>query len=197
MSQHTSTTEHAGGLTDKVYFGFWLYLMTDLIIFSVLFACFMVLRDGVWDGPVGKDIFDLQFVLIETIILLTSSFTSGLAVLAMRRNHKAQTLVWMGATFVLGAAFLGMELSEFGHLISEGFTAQRSAFLTSFFSLVGTHGIHIAVGLLWLGILFGYVCAKGLTNSAMRKLTLLSVFWHFLDVVWIFIFTIVYLMGAI
>ena len=181
---------------DKVYFGFWLYLMTDLIVFSVAFTTFAVLRTSTHGGPTGAELFDLPFVLIETMLLLVSSFTCGMAILAARRLHKNQALAWLIATALLGLGFLGMELSEFGHLIAEGYDWQRSAFLSAFFTLVGTHGVHITVGLLWLGIMIAYVAARGITASAMRKLILLSVFWHFLDIVWIFIFTVVYLMGV-
>ncbi len=191
----TATLEHSG-VPDKVFFGFWLYLMTDLIVFAVFFTTFMVLRDGTFGGPAGKDIFDMPFVLTETIILLVSSFVCGLAMLASRRQARTQALLWLGTTFALGATFLGMELYEFYHLVTEGFGWQRSAFLSSYFGLVGTHGIHISVGLLWLAVLIVFIAKRGLSDSALRKLTLFSLFWHFLDIVWIFIFTIVYLMGV-
>ena len=132
---------------DKVYFGFWLYLMTDLIVFSVAFTTFAVLRTSTHGGPTGAELFDLPFVLIETMLLLVSSFTCGMAILAARRLHKNQALAWLIATALLGLGFLGMELSEFGHLIAEGYDWQRSAFLSAFFTLVGTHGVHITVGL--------------------------------------------------
>lgn len=183
-------------LTDKVHFGFWLYLMTDLIVFSVLFASFMVLRDSTHGGPAGAELFDLQFVFVETILLLVSSFTCGLGMLAARRKQLSLTFLWFGLTFLLGISFLGMELYEFSHLLSEGYSWQTSAFLSSFFTLVGTHGVHILGGLLWFAIMFGYIARRGLTESAIRKFIWLSIFWHFLDVVWIFIFTIVYLMGV-
>jgi len=182
---------------DKVAFGFWLYLMTDLIMFAVLFASFAVLRNNTFGGPKGSDIFDLPFVLIETLILLTSSFTCGLGMIAARQNKRSQVLAFFGVTFLLGLSFLGMELYEFNHLIAEGFDWQKSAFLSSFFTLVGTHGLHITGGLIWLGILLTYTIKKGLTDNVVRKFMLMSVFWHFLDIVWIFIFTIVYLFGGI
>jgi cytochrome o ubiquinol oxidase subunit 3 len=184
-------------VNDKVGFGFWLYLMTDLIMFAVLFATFMVLRNNSWTGPTQKEIINLPFVLTETFILLTSSFTCGLGMLASYRKNKQQVLAWFSLTFLLGASFLGMELFEFNHLISEGHTWQTSGFLSSFFTLVGTHGLHITIGLLWMGIMLIYIARKGINDSAMRKLTLLSLFWHFLDIVWIFLFTIVYLMGVL
>lgn len=182
---------------DKVIFGFWVYLMTDLLMFSVLFATFAVLRNNTFGGPSGTVLFNVPYVFIETMILLTSSFTSGLGVLAANSKNKRATLSLFGITFILGLSFLGMELSEFSRLIAEGNGPQRSGFLSSFFTLVGTHGLHITFGLLWMIILMIYIYRKGLTSGNVRKLTLLSLFWHFLDLVWIFIFTFVFLMGAV
>ena len=196
MNEATTINNHAQA-DDKVAFGFWLYLMTDLIMFAVLFASYSVLRNNTFGGPKGSDIFDLPFVLIETLILLTSSFTCGLGMIAARHNKKNSVLAFFGITFLLGLSFLGMELYEFNHLIAEGFDWQKSAFLSSFFTLVGTHGLHITGGLIWLGVLLAYTLKKGLTNNVVRKFMLMSVFWHFLDIVWIFIFTIVYLFGGI
>ena len=181
---------------DKTFFGFWVYLMTDLLMFAGLFAAYAVLRRNAFGGPTEKEIFNLPFVLIETILLLTSSFTCGLTILAVRKGNLKAVLPSLLTTFLLGASFLGMELYEFGHLFAEGNNPQRSAFLSSYFSLVGAHGLHITAGLIWILILFIYILKKGLTKNAVQKLTLLSIFWHFLDLVWIFIFTIVYLMGA-
>ncbi len=178
---------------NKTIFGFWVYLMTDLVMFAALFATFAVLRGNTFGGPSGKELFSLPFVLAETLILLTSSFTCGLAMLAAHRGSKNQTLVWFGATFLLGLAFLVLELTEFSRLVAEGNSWTRSAFLSSFFALVGTHGLHIAVGLLWMFISMAMVWSRGLTPFITSKLTRLSLFWHFLDLVWIFIFTIVYL----
>jgi cytochrome o ubiquinol oxidase subunit 3 len=183
--------------TDKTIFGFWVYLMTDLLMFAVLFATYSVLHGNVYDGPGAHELFNLPFALTETMILLVSSFTSGLGMLAAHENSKKHVLIWFGITFLLGLAFLGLELSEFTTLFSEGNGFQRSAFLSSFFTLVGTHGVHITSGLLWMFVCLVYVAKKGLTKSIVRKLTLLSLFWHFLDIVWIFIFTIVYLMGVL
>ena len=182
---------------DKTVFGFWVYLMTDLLMFAVLFSTYAVLHGNIFNGPSGHDIFNVPFALLETLILLTSSFTCGLGTLALRQNSKKFVLVWFGVTFLLGLSFLGLELSEFSKLVTEGNSWTKSAFLSAFFSLVGTHGIHITVGLLWMSICMIYVWMKGLTPSIVRKLTLLSLFWHFLDIVWIFIFTIVYLLGAL
>jgi cytochrome o ubiquinol oxidase subunit 3 len=181
---------------DKVIFGFWIYLMTDLIMFAALFASFAVLRNNTFGGPSGKELFNLPFALTETIILLTSSFICGLGILAVKAGEKNKTAVLFGLTFALGCAFLAMEITEFSHLIHDGNTWQRSAFLSSFFTLVGTHGLHITVGLLWIGILLAKLWRRGIDASTVRQLTLWSLFWHFLDIVWIFIFTIVYLMGV-
>jgi len=185
--------QHHHGVNDKAIFGFWIYLMTDLIMFAALFASYAVLRDNTFGGPGASELFSLPGALTETLILLTSSFTCGLAILAAYKNNKTQTLIWFGITFLLGTAFLVLELKEFSHLIAEGNSFQRSAFLSSFFSLVGTHGLHIAVGLLWMLVSMVMVWFKGLTPFIVNKLTRLILFWHFLDVVWIFIFTIVYL----
>lgn len=182
---------------DKNYFGFWVYLMTDLLIFGVLFATYAVLHGNSFGGPTTHELYDLPFALLETIILLTSSFTSGVGILMAHKKKKNQVLLWFGLTFLLGAAFLGLELTEFSKLIEEGNSFTRSAFLSSFFALVGTHGTHIATGLVWMLIVMISVGMKGLTTGLVRKLTLLSLFWHFLDIVWIFIFTVVYLMGVL
>lgn len=186
--------EHEGD--SKVYFGFWVYLMTDLLMFAALFATFAVLRGNTYGGPAERDLINLPFVLTETMLLLISSFTVGMAMIAAQRNKLHQVIDFLGVTFLLGASFLGMELYEFSHLVREGHSWQSSASLSSFFTLVGTHGLHIASGLLWIGLLIVYLLKRGLTHSMARKVTLLAIFWHFLDLVWIFIFTIVYLMGA-
>lgn len=183
--------------TSKQYIGFWLYLMTDCILFATLFATYAVLRNSTYGGPTGYELFDMRFVLIETLLLLASSFTCGLAIVAARAGARKFVLLGLGLTFLLGAGFLGMELNEFAHLAAEGHGWDYSAFLSAFFTLVGTHGLHISVGLLWLAILAGYVIRRGLTKTTVRRLTLFSLFWHFLDVIWIFIFTIVYLFGAL
>jgi len=183
--------------TDKTLFGFWVYLMTDLLMFAVLFATYSVLHGSIYNGPSSNEIFNLPFALTETMILLVSSFTSGLGTLAAHEKSRKFVLLWFGITFLLGLAFLGLELSEFSKLVAEGNSWHRSAFLSSFFTLVGTHGLHITTGLVWMLICMIYVATKGVTKSMVRKLTLLSLFWHFLDIVWIFIFTIVYLMGAL
>lgn len=181
---------------DKTIFGFWVYLMTDCILFASLFATFAVLRGNTWGGPGGQEIFNLPLILVATLMLLISSLTSGLALVAAHRQQVRQTLVWLAFTGLLGLAFLGLELTEFNALIAEGNSWQRSGFLTAFFTLVGTHGLHILSGLIWLSALFVRILQVGLNHHTVRKLTLFSLFWHFLDIVWIFIFSMVYLMGA-
>lgn len=192
-----ATKQEAASVASKAQLGFWIYLMTDIVLFATLFATYAVLRESTFGGPGGKELFDMPFVLAETLILLTSSFTCGLAIIALYRQNKAQVLVWFLVTFLLGVAFLVMEVTEFRQLLLEGNGWQRSGFLSSFFVLVGTHGLHILVGLLWMLVMGVQVMRKGITHHTSRRLVLLGMFWHFLDVVWIFIFTIVYLMGAL
>lgn len=182
---------------DKTYIGFWIYLMTDCLLFATLFATYAVLQGNTAGGASAAELFSLPFVLVETLFLLTSSLTCGLAMVAMHRGLVRQMLVWLLVTFALGAGFLGMELYEFTHLVADGDSWSRSGFLSAFFTLVGTHGLHIAVGLLWLLVMMIRVMQSGLRPTSVKRLTLFSLFWHFLDVVWIFIFTVVYLMGAI
>jgi cytochrome o ubiquinol oxidase subunit 3 len=182
-------------INNKAIFGFWVYLMTDLVMFAALFAAYAVLRGNTYGGPSGAILFSLPQALAETLILLISSFTCGLATLAVNRDDKKQALTWFAVTFILGLSFLGIELSEFSRLISDGNSWQRSAFLSSFFTLVGTHGLHITVGLLWMAVSMVMILSRGLTAAVKNKLTRLALFWHFLDIVWIFIFTIVYLMS--
>lgn len=183
--------------TDKTVFGFWTYLMTDCVLFACLFATYAVLHGNTFGGPSGHELFKLPYVLTETMILLTSSFTCGLAMIAAQKRDKRQVLFWLGVTFLLGLGFLGMELSEFHNMVLEGNSWRRSGFLSSYFTLVGTHGLHITFGLIWMAVTAWFTLKKGLTDTMMKRLTLLSLFWHFLDVVWIFIFTIVYLFGGL
>ena len=179
----------------KTIFGFWVYLMTDCVLFASLFATFAVLRNNTYGGPSGETLFSLNFVLSETLILLTSSFTCGLGILFARRGQKDKVLLFFALTFLLGLAFLGLELHEFSHLYHEGNIWRRSGFLSAFFTLVGTHGLHITSGLIWMSVMMLRVKDLGLTSGNVKRLTMLSLFWHFLDIVWIFIFTVVYLIG--
>jgi cytochrome o ubiquinol oxidase subunit 3 len=193
------TTEpdvHKEGDVSMPLLGFWIYLMTDCVLFASLFATFVVLRDNTAGGPAGSELFSLPFVLTETMILLTSSFTCGLMMLAANRHKLNQTLAWLSVTFLLGTAFVTMELHEFGKLSDEGNGWGRSSFLSGFFTLVGTHGAHITVGLIWIFLMMLVLAKRGIGTATKRQLAMLSMFWHFLDLVWIFIFTVVYLMGA-
>lgn len=181
---------------DKTIFGFWVYIMTDCLLFASLFATYAVLHNNTADSPGASELFSMPFVLIETLILLTSSFTCGLAMLAVQRRDKDMSLIWLAVTALMGLTFLGMEISEFAKLYREGNSWQHSGFLSAFFTLVGTHGLHITTGLLWLCSLVIQIVRRGFTAGVIRRLALFSLFWHFLDIVWIFIFIIVYLMGV-
>ncbi|KND50378.1 MAG: cytochrome o ubiquinol oxidase, subunit III [Parcubacteria bacterium C7867-007] len=182
---------------EQVHFGLWVYIMSDCILFASLFAAYAVLHTQTAGGPSGMELFDRSFVLVETLILLTSSFTCGLALLAARAKNSVGVWLSLLATFALGAVFLGMELSEFSMLVAEGHSWATSAFLSAFFTLVGTHGLHIAVGLLWLIALFIYLGVRGLTEKTMQRIVYFSLFWHFLDIVWICLFSLVYLLGSL
>lgn len=195
MSSATEVAEEKF-LLNKTTLGFWLYLMTDCLLFATLFATYVVMRDATAGGPDGAHIFEMPLILAETIILLVSSFTCGLVLIALKAGKIRQMLIAFALTFVLGVAFLSIELYEFIKLIGEGYGPQRSGFLSAFFTLVGTHGLHITIGLLWLLVLVGVLFKRGLTSKLSRQITLFALFWHFLDLVWIFIFTIVYLMGV-
>ncbi|MFZ0050484.1 MAG: cytochrome o ubiquinol oxidase subunit III [Desulfobaccales bacterium] len=178
-------------------FGFWIYLMSDLIIFSTLFATFAVLGRNYAGGPTGKELFELPYLLVETLFLLFSSVTYGLVMLAVHDGKKKWVLIGLTVTFLLGLGFVSMEINEFHRLIAEGHGPDRSAFLSSFFTLVGTHGTHVTFGLIWMAVLIGQVAVKGLTSPVQSRLMRLSMFWHFLDIIWIGIFSIVYLMGVV
>ncbi len=177
--------------------GFWLYLMSDCLIFACLFATYGVLGRSYAAGPSGAELFDLSLIAVATGLLLVSSITYGFAMIAMQARKKAGVLLWLAVTGLLGAGFIGIELYEFSHLIHAGAGPQRSAFLTSFFALVGTHGLHVSFGIIWLIVLMVQVGKHGLTVPNQRRLFCLSMFWHFLDVVWIGVFTFVYLMGTL
>jgi cytochrome o ubiquinol oxidase subunit 3 len=178
-----------------VPYGFWLFILSDIILFSALFASYAALVHATDGGPSGRDLFDLRSVAIETIALLLSSFVCGLAMIAAKRGNMFWTQVWLLATGLLGFVFLLIELREFGSMIMAGAEPQRSAFLSAFFTLVGCHGGHITAGLLWIGTLMAQVWAKGFRPHIMRRFLCFTLFWHALDIVWVAIFTIVYLMG--
>ncbi|HEX7855721.1 MAG TPA: cytochrome o ubiquinol oxidase subunit III [Sphingobium sp.] len=187
--------EHPEGHSTML--GFWIYLMSDCLIFAILFACYAVLGGNYAAGPGPKDLFELPLVALNTAMLLFSSITYGFAMLSMQRGSKGQVLGWLFVTLLFGLAFLGIELYEFAHLIHEGATPQRSAFLSAFFTLVGTHGLHVTFGSIWLVTMMVQVSQKGLIAANQRRLMCLSLFWHFLDVIWIGVFTFVYLMGML
>lgn len=191
---HAEHGHHDAG-ANKI-FGFWIYLMSDCIIFATLFATYAVMVNSTAGGPAGKDIFELPYVLGETALLLLSSITYGMAVINMNNNKKGAVNVWLLFTFVLGLGFIGMEINEFHKLIHEGFGPDRSGFLSGFFTLIGTHGLHVTCGLVWMLVLMFQIATRGLTATNRTRIMCLSLFWHFLDVVWICVFTIVYLMGV-
>jgi cytochrome o ubiquinol oxidase subunit 3 len=179
-------------------FGFWVYIMTDCILFAALFAVYAVLHRNVYTGPAGYQIFDMPYALSETLILLTSSFVCGLATLSLQNRKIKKVVFYFFLTFLLGAAFLILEVREFHHLAMIGDSFRRSGFLSSYFTLVGTHGLHITIGLLWIAVMLVRILKQNkLSENNIRRLKQLAIFWHFLDVVWIFIFTIVYLFGAL
>ncbi|QTC86723.1 cytochrome o ubiquinol oxidase subunit III [Brevundimonas pondensis] len=177
--------------------GFWMYLMSDCLIFAMLFAVYAVIGGNYAAGPAPKDLFDLPLVALNTSMLLLSSITYGFAMLAMVKNRTAQMQTWLAITGVFGLCFLGIELYEFAHMIHLGATPQRSGFLSAFFFLVGTHGLHVTFGCIWLVTLMVQVWRKGLIPANKRRLMCLSLFWHFLDVIWIGVFTFVYLFGML
>lgn len=177
--------------------GFWLYLMTDCLLFATLFATYAVLKNNTAGSVSGADIFDMNYVLAMSIVLLVSSVTSGFALVSARLNKYIATLVWLCLTIFLGIIFLVLELHEFSTLLAEGYSWQSSAFLSAFFTLVGTHGLHIAIGTVWALVLLGAIGLKGLRARSLKQLSLFTMFWHFLDIIWIFIFTFVYAMGSL
>lgn len=177
--------------------GFWIYLMSDCLIFASLFATYAVLGRNYAGGPTGAELFDLTLIAINTGFLLLSSITFGIAMISAQAKKLGATLLWMGITGLLGVAFLALELYEFYHLIHLGAGPQRSGFLTAFFALVGTHGLHVLFGAIWLVVLMVQLAKHGINTENFRRLQCLSLFWHFLDVVWIGVFTFVYLMGVL
>lgn len=189
-------TQEAKERAEVTELGFWTYLMTDIMLFASLFATFMILRQATNGGPGGHELFDLGYALAETFILLASSLTCGLALISLRFKKRTQALVFLAATIALGGYFLGLEIHEFSQLIAESHGPNASAFLSAFFTLVGTHGLHIFIGLIW-GIILGILIFKrGIDSGVARRFGLFALFWHFLDIIWIFIFTVVYIIGG-
>ncbi len=180
-----------------VPYGFWLFVLSDMVLFSALFATYASLAHATDGGPTSNQLFDRDLVAVETLALLISSFTCGLAMIAAKRGNMVWTQGWLLVTGLLGFLFLSIELYEFATMIGEGAGPQRSAFLSSFFTLVGCHGAHVTAGLLWIGTMMAQIWAKGFREHIMRRLLCLSVFWHALDIIWVAIFTIVYLIGTL
>jgi cytochrome o ubiquinol oxidase subunit 3 len=176
--------------------GFWIFLVSDCLLFASLFATFLVLRTHIAGGPSGKELFEMPGVTAETFALLTSSFTSGLAVMEMRRGNVKRLISWLIVTALLGLVFVGLEIDEFVKMVSEGATMQHSAFLSAFFTLVGTHGCHVTLGLFWMTAIMFQLARYGINAVTQRKVFIACLYWHFLDVVWVFLFTVVYLMGV-
>jgi cytochrome o ubiquinol oxidase subunit 3 len=197
---HETTTTTSGGgpapVRIVVAYGFWIFLLSDIIMFSALFASYAVLSGQTAGGPSGRELFELRHVGIETLCLLFSSYTCGLGLLAVERRHMRGFYVAFALTFVLGATFLGLELSEFAGMVAGGAGPSRSAFLSAFFSLVGLHGAHVTAGLIWLSFLVAQTAAKGPRDFVRRRLLCFSLFWHALDIIWVALLTLVYLMGA-
>ena len=189
--------DHAGGHSSPTPLGFWIYLMSDALIFATLFATYGVLATAYAGGPTARELFDLPLVALNTAFLLVSSITYGMAMIDMQEGKTRGVQLWLSITALFGLAFVGVELYEFAHLIAEGATPQRSAFLSAFFTLVGTHGLHVTFGLIWIGVMLVQVAQHGLIAENQRRLMCLGMFWHLLDVVWIGVFTFVYLLGAI
>ena len=178
-------------------FGFWIYIMSDCALFAAIFATYIVLQNNTFGGPSAKELFSMPYVLGETMLLLTSSFTYGIAMLAAYKKNLKQVFIWLFATLFLGICFMIMEVNEFAHLINTGNAWNANAYMSAFFTLVGTHGLHVSLGLIWLVILLIQLKQHKLTPVTIIKLTCLGLFWHFLDIVWVFVFTMVYLSGVI
>jgi cytochrome o ubiquinol oxidase subunit 3 len=197
ITWHLAEEGHHEGEGGPTALGFWIYLMSDALIFASLFAMFGVVSTAFAGGPGPREIFDLSLVALNTAFLLGSSITFGQAIPHMEAGRVGPTRFWLAITGLLGAAFLGVELYEFAHLIGEGAGPDRSAFLSAFFALVGTHGLHVSAGLLWLLIMFIQIKQNGLTPTNKTRMACLSLFWHFLDLIWIGVFSVVYLKGAL
>jgi cytochrome o ubiquinol oxidase subunit III len=190
----TELEHHDTGAT--VVLGFWVYLMSDCILFAAVFAAYASLSGAMAGNPGNPEMFNLPYVLAETACLLVSSFTYGLAMLAVGEDRQDRVMLWLGITFLLGASFIGLEVNEFVHLVAEGSGPDSSSFMSAFFTLVGTHGCHVTAGLIWMILLMAQTLQRGLTAQTKTRLMCLSLFWHFLDIIWIGVFTVVYLRGA-
>ncbi|WP_133365866.1 cytochrome o ubiquinol oxidase subunit III [Qipengyuania sediminis] len=189
--------DHDHGSESPTALGFWIYLMSDALLFAAVFATYGVLGTSFAGGPTPREIFHLELVALNTTILLVSSVTFGMGMLAMERGGTRATQAWLAVTALLGMAFVGVELYEFAKMIAEGATPQRSGFLSAFFALVGLHGLHVTAGIVWIGVMMAQIGRRGLIVENRRRLLCLSMFWHFLDIVWIGVFTFVYLLGML
>jgi cytochrome o ubiquinol oxidase subunit 3 len=197
MENHLVVDDHHHNSDATDIFGFWIYILSDCILFATIFAAFAVLRHSYYGNPDVLYATDISYVFKETLALLASSFTFGLGMIAMYRKNLESVIKWLGITFILGAIFIGMEVNEFVHLYHEGAGWQTSAAMSSFFTLVGTHGLHVTIGLLWIVAMMIQLSMFGINSITLRRMTYLGLFWAFLDIVWIFVFTIVYLMGTL
>lgn len=193
----TSLPDSHQDLFSMTTLGFWCYLMTDCLVFGSLFATYAVLHNSTFGGPTSRDLFSLPYAFLETMVLLLSSVTCGFGILSAIKNKKMWAIGWLSLAFIFGASFIALELHEFIRLVEEGHSWKRSAFLSSFFALVGTHGLHVSIGLFWMTIVMAQIYTFGIKVFTFRRLIVFSLFWHFLDLVWIFIFTFVYLMGVV
>jgi cytochrome o ubiquinol oxidase subunit III len=193
----TNTAEMEHNSAELKTYGFWIYLMSDLVLFSALFATFAVIGYNYAGGPGPKQLFDLRYLFVETMFLLTSSMAFGLTMVSMNSNSRKRVITGLIITFVLGLGFISMELHEFYGMIMAGHGPSQSGFLSAFFTLVGTHGTHVFFGLIWIALMTYQVIKKGLTDGVRSRMMRLSLFWHFLDVVWIGVFTVVYLLGVL
>lgn len=197
---HTNAHDHHGhgrghhDLESIKQFGFWLFMITDVILFATLFATFIVLRDNTASGPIGAELIEMNGIIVSTFILLTSSFTSGLAVLSMNKGDKKGLILWLAISALLGLSFIYLEVNEFIHLVHEGANIGTSAYWSAFYTLVGTHGLHVSIGIVWMTALILQIAKRGINPVTKRKVNIISLYWHFLDAVWIFVFSIVYLM---
>ena len=197
---------HAAGLTEEeehgaskrivVAYGFWIFLISDIIVFAAFFATYAVLTDSTAGGPTGRDLFDLRMVAIETACLLASSFTCGVAGLGAQAKNRRVFQIAMAVTFVLGTAFLTIEMREFAAMIEKGAGPSRSGFLSAFFALIGCHGLHVTAGMLWLLTMMAQVAAKGYRDDILRRILCFNLFWHTLDIIWVGLFSLVYLVGV-
>ncbi len=196
---HGAPGHGEGGPASKrtvVGYGFWLFLLSDIVMFSAFFASYAVLQSATAGGPTGATIFDRSNVAIETACLLLSSFACGMASLAAKARNALMFQIAMAVTFVLGATFIGLELTEFAGLVAKGDGPSRSAFLSGFFALVGCHGLHVTAGLIWLTTMMAQVWAKGFRDDIQRRILCFGLFWHALDIIWVAVFTVVYLLGT-